>query len=174
VPSKGIVVGAVIRVKKHPNADYIRLVYVDIGTGEPHQIVFGGRRDPLPRALVAVAPPGSRLFSGVKMRRRHYRGQWSYGMLCSTDELGWSTDGADEIAVLRPGNTPGKCLDDIDFPDGWLDDGSMSTPFHGYVPNNARLMSRSDVRDQIAALGSIRAGAGFASPRCADTPVANG
>ena len=118
--SHGIVVAEVLQVRRHPNADRIRLADVDVGDGKARQIVFGGTHVPDPGGLVAAAPPGSRLWTGVKIRRRHYRGEWSNGMLCSTTELGWEAAGPDEIAILQPGNTPGKSLDDVDFPDDWL------------------------------------------------------
>jgi tRNA-binding EMAP/Myf-like protein len=118
--SGGVVVAEVLRVRRHSNADLIRLADIDIGDGWSRQIVFGGDYTPRPGQLVAAAPPGSRLCTGVKIRRRHYRGEWSNGMLCSTTELGWEADGPDEVAILRPGIAPGTSLDDVVVPDDWL------------------------------------------------------
>jgi tRNA-binding EMAP/Myf-like protein len=128
VSSRGIVVGRILNVRIHPNGDHIRLADVNLGDGEPRQIVFGGNKNPQPGDLVAVAPPGSRLFSGVKIRRRHFRGEWSYGMLCSTTELGWVMEGPDEIAILCAGKVPGTSLDYVDFPYNWLNETSRPTP----------------------------------------------
>lgn len=111
----GVVVGRVVEVKPHPNADSIRLAWVDLGIGEPVQIVFGGPPNVHEGDLVAVAPPGSRLpgrEKTQKIRRRHYRGESSYGMLCSLAELGWSSNAPDEVALLR-NVTPGESLDKV-------------------------------------------------------------
>jgi tRNA-binding EMAP/Myf-like protein len=111
----GVVVGRIVAVKPHPNADSIRLARVDLGIGEPVQIVFGGPPNVREGDLVPVAPPGSRIPGPNKMhkmRRRHYRGESSYGMLCSLAELGWNADGPDEVARLR-NVTPGDSLDKI-------------------------------------------------------------
>jgi tRNA-binding EMAP/Myf-like protein len=115
VGTQGIVVGRVVNVRNHPNGDRIWLADVDLGRGgEPVQIVFGGKRGVIqPKSLVPVAPPGSRLH-GVKMRRRRYRGQASYGMLCSLAELGWDPAVKDRVARLAPSAhlKPGTRLDD--------------------------------------------------------------
>lgn len=118
--SRGVVVAKVLKVRRHSNADLIRLAYVDIGDGWSRQIVFGGDYTPRPGELVAAAPPGSRLCTGQKIRRRRYRGECSNGMLCSTTELGWESYGPDEVAILRPGIAPGTSLDDVVDPDDWL------------------------------------------------------
>jgi phenylalanyl-tRNA synthetase beta chain len=115
----GIVAGEVIKVQPHPNAERIRLAYVDVGGGRmPMQIVFGGPPIVVAGSLVAVAPPGARVCAKAKkMRRRNYRGESSYGMLCSSAELGWDPDGPDEVALLD-GVRPGTPLDDYG-PDTW-------------------------------------------------------
>jgi hypothetical protein len=46
------------------------------------------------------------------MRARRYRGEWSHGMLCSLDELGWIHGGPNEVAVLHS-LTPGQSLDNL-------------------------------------------------------------
>lgn len=109
--TSGVVVGRVVSVAPHLNAQYLRLALVDLGSGEPVQIVFGGPPNVQEGDLVPVAPPGSRI-PGQKMRRRRYRGESSYGMLCSLAELGWNPTGPDEVALLR-NVTPGDCLDGI-------------------------------------------------------------
>jgi phenylalanyl-tRNA synthetase beta chain len=113
--TSGVIVGRVVEVKRHPNADRIRMDWVDLGIGETVQIVFGGPPNVHAGDLVPVAPPGSRLpgpYKMQKMRRRRYRGQSSHGMLCSLAELGWNPDGPDEVALLRD-VTPGDSLDKV-------------------------------------------------------------
>jgi|SRR5882757_4529871 len=111
ITTLGIVAGRVIEVRPHPNAHSIRLADVDVGAGSKLQIVFGGPDVVVAGALVPVAVPGSRVPSAAKkMRRRSYRGERSYGMLCSLAELGWDPNGPDEVALLR-GVRPGEPLD---------------------------------------------------------------
>jgi tRNA-binding EMAP/Myf-like protein len=104
----GAVVGCIVEVEDHPNADRLWLAVVDIGDRKL-RIVFGGQYRCQPGDLVPVAPPGARLSTGRRMRTRTYRGQRSQGMLCSSNELGWTTDGPDAVATLW-GLTPGTPL----------------------------------------------------------------
>lgn len=115
VVAAGIVAGQVVKLTAHPHADLVRLAYVDLGDGGgPVQIVFGGPPVVTVDSLVAVAPPGARLESlrTKKMRRRRYRGEYSHGMLCSLDELGWAKGGPDEVAILQ-NVKPGMSLDGL-------------------------------------------------------------
>lgn len=139
--TSGVIVGRVVEVKCHPNADRIRLARVDLGIGETVQIVFGGPPNVHEGDLVPVAPPGSRLPGPKKthkMRRRRYRGQSSHGMLCSLAELGWNPDGPDEVALLR-NVTPGDSLDKVTATD-WQSLAIITTstsdfnPIHGAKP----------------------------------------
>ena len=116
----GIRVALVIDVREHPQGDRIFLADIDLGDGVPHQVVFGGVRPLSKGDLVAAAPPGARLRDGSKLRSRRFRGERSYGMLCSTDELGWTTGGPDEVALLRLDARPGASLDEVDDPAAWL------------------------------------------------------
>jgi tRNA-binding EMAP/Myf-like protein len=114
----GAVVGRVLEVSDHPDAQAIWLASVDIG-GQELEIVFGGQHKIKAGDLVPVAPRGAtvqvrpadrdRPARFKKMRARRYRGQRSHGMLCSLDELGWYINGPDEVAVLR-GLSPGHSL----------------------------------------------------------------
>lgn len=113
VTTHGVVVGRVLAVRDHPRGHRIWLADVDLGGGQVVQIVWGGKRIVRPNSLVPVAPPGSRL-NGTKMRRRTYRGQVSYGMLCSLAELGWDSTSRDRVALLSASAAlvPGAPLDD--------------------------------------------------------------
>jgi tRNA-binding EMAP/Myf-like protein len=114
----GAIVGRVIEVRDHPNGDYIWLADVDLGQGLKAQIVWGGA--PIVQAghMVPVAPPGARVH-GKKMRRRNYRGESSFGMLCSLAELGWDADTKDRVALLNSSADPipGESLDG--YADRW-------------------------------------------------------
>ena len=89
-PFSGIVVGEVLTVGKHPNADKLSLCTVGIGKGEPVQIVCGapnvraGMKAPL--AVIGAKLPG------LEIRAAKMRGVESQGMLCSARELGLSED----------------------------------------------------------------------------------
>lgn len=117
----GALVGEIIRVKTHPNAQKIWLSYVRVDDSpDVVQIVFGGIRELCPGDLVPVALPGTRVIvqgrgQPKKMRNRCYRGERSHGMLCSLRELGWVEACVDEVAVLRD-LRPGQLLDDIPVP----------------------------------------------------------
>lgn len=82
-----IVVGKVLSVEKHPNADTLYICKVDAGTGEPIQIVTGAD-NVVPDAWVPVALDGSTVAGGKKIKKGKLRGEISNGMLCSLEELG--------------------------------------------------------------------------------------
>src|SRR5579883_1104045 len=84
-----VVVGEVLEVSPHPNADKLRLTKVSIGNHEPLKIVCGAPnvREGL---RVAVATIGADLGEGFVIKRAKIRGQESEGMLCSQRELGVS------------------------------------------------------------------------------------
>ncbi|MCM2329466.1 MAG: phenylalanine--tRNA ligase subunit beta, partial [Lysobacter sp.] len=85
-----IVVGHVLAVAPHPNADKLRVAEVDAGTGGRLQIVCGApnvaQGQKVPCALVGAKMPG------FEIRQAKLRGVESNGMLCSARELGMSDD----------------------------------------------------------------------------------
>jgi phenylalanyl-tRNA synthetase beta chain len=101
-PFQAPVVGFILDVAPHPNADRLSVATVDVGKPVSVPVVFGGKRALLPGDTVAVALPGTRLPSGEHIRPRNWRGIKSYGELLSSDELGWTINGPDEVAVLEP------------------------------------------------------------------------
>jgi hypothetical protein len=115
----GAVVGEIVQLRSHPNAERVWLAQIRISRyGVPEQIVFGGTRKLRRGDLVAVAPPGTLIKESHKdqprrMRARNYRGERSHGMLCSLNELGWARGGPNEVAVLRD-LRPGFVLDELD------------------------------------------------------------
>jgi len=84
-----VVVGEVLEVWPHPNADKLRLTRVRIGEGEPLRIVCGA---PNVRVglKVAVAMIGADLGEGLIIKKAKIRGESSEGMICSEHELGIS------------------------------------------------------------------------------------
>ncbi|MDR3552179.1 MAG: phenylalanine--tRNA ligase subunit beta [Clostridia bacterium] len=83
----GVVVGKILSVEPHPNADKLVICLVDAGAQAPVTIVTGAS-NVFAGALVPVALNGSTLPGGVKIKTGKLRGVESQGMLCSFAELG--------------------------------------------------------------------------------------
>ena len=90
-PIPGVIVARVLERAKHPNADRIGLVFVDVGDGQPLQICCGAF-NMAPGDLVPLATIGTMMPDGRDIQRSKMRGEWSNGMLCSPDELGVAND----------------------------------------------------------------------------------
>ena len=103
-------VGRVLEAEKHPNADRLLLCRVDLGEGEPRQIVCGAWNFGA-GATVAVALPGAVLPGGLQLERREVRGELSDGMILAEDEVELGTDHSG-IMVL-PETDPGTPLADV-------------------------------------------------------------
>jgi phenylalanyl-tRNA synthetase beta chain len=86
---KNIVVGHVLSVEKHPDADTLWICQLEVGGGERVQIVTGAD-NVTPGAYVPVAMHKSVVAGGKQITRGKLRGQTSDGMLCSLGELGLS------------------------------------------------------------------------------------
>ncbi|MBQ9937181.1 MAG: phenylalanine--tRNA ligase subunit beta [Oscillospiraceae bacterium] len=82
-----VVVGKILKIEKHPDADKLVVCQVDVNKGEPIQIVTGAT-NVFEGALVPVALDGSTLPQGIKIKKGKLRGVESCGMLCSIKELG--------------------------------------------------------------------------------------
>jgi len=83
----GVLVGRVQAVEAHPNAEKLRLCRVDVGSGEPLQIICGAA-NVVADMKVPVATLGARLPGGVEIKRAKLRGVESLGMICAASELG--------------------------------------------------------------------------------------
>lgn len=83
----GVVVGHVVERVQHPNADKLSKCQVDIGQGEPVQIICGAP-NVAQGQKVAVATVGAVLPGNFKIKRAKLRGEESNGMICSLTELG--------------------------------------------------------------------------------------
>ena len=93
-----VVVGRLLSVERHPNADKLWLTRVDVGDGEALQVVCGADNI-APGQLVPVARPGAVLPGERLIERSKIRGVESQGMLCSAIELGIGAD-AEGIHIL--------------------------------------------------------------------------
>lgn len=85
-PFTGVVIGEVLTVEQHPDADRLRVTTVNIGSGEPLQIVCGA---PNVRAgmKAPVATIGAVLPGDFKIKKGKLRGVESQGMLCGASEI---------------------------------------------------------------------------------------
>ncbi len=103
-------VGKVLEAEKHPNADRLQLCRVDVGEGEPRQIVCGAWNFGA-GATVAVALPGATLPGGLQLEQRKVRGELSDGMILAEDEIDLGTDHSG--IMLLPETEPGTPLGDV-------------------------------------------------------------
>ena len=86
-----IIVGKILEVNEHPNADKLRVCKVDIGDGEPKQIVCGGS-NLYTNEMVVVCKPGAEVYwhgesELMKIKDSKVRGVDSYGMICGAEEV---------------------------------------------------------------------------------------
>ena len=103
---QGLVVGRVITCEAHPNSDHMHVCTVDLGSGEPQQIVCGAPNVAAGQKVI-VATLGTKLYDGddcITIKKSKLRGVESYGMICAEDEIGVGTS-HDGIIVL-PDDTP--------------------------------------------------------------------
>jgi len=91
---KGLVVGKVLTCIEHPDSDHLHVTTVDLGAGEPQQIVCGAPNVAAEQKVV-VATIGAKLYSGEEtftIKKSKIRGVESNGMICAEDEIGIGTD----------------------------------------------------------------------------------
>ena len=82
-----VVVGKILKIEKHPDADKLQICQIDIGREEPVQIVTAAQ-NVYEGMMVPAALDNSTLAGGVKIKKGKLRGVPSNGMMCSVAELG--------------------------------------------------------------------------------------
>ncbi len=113
---EGVIVGEVLEVAPHPNADRLQVCQVNLGD-ETVQIVCGAKNVAASQK-VPVATVGSTLpiklddGSYLTLRKAKLRGEVSNGMICAEDELGLGTD-HDGIMVLDETLKPGTPISEV-------------------------------------------------------------
>lgn len=104
---KGLVVGHILTCEAHPNSDHMHICTVDLGTGEPAQIVCGAPNVAAGQKVI-VATLGTVLYGpegeSFTIKRSKLRGVESLGMICAEDEIGIGQS-HDGIMIL-PEETP--------------------------------------------------------------------
>ncbi len=111
---QNVVVGEILSIEKHPDADHLLICQLDVGKTAPLQIITGAQ-NVFVGAKVPVALNGSRLVGGKRIKTGKLRGLVSNGMLCSLGELGlvqadFPYAAEDGIFILEEDGEPG---DDI-------------------------------------------------------------
>ena len=98
---KGLYVGKVLTCEAHPNSDHLHVTTVDLGKGEPSQIVCGAPNVAAGQKVI-VADLGCVLYDGDKeflIKKSKLRGVDSCGMICAEDEIGIGSDHAGIIVL---------------------------------------------------------------------------
>lgn len=109
---EGLVIGHVLTCVDHPNSDHLHVTTVDLGNGEPTQIVCGAANVAAGQKVV-VATVGTTLYDGdqsFQIKKSKIRGEESFGMICAEDEigLGASHDGIIVLPEDAPVGMPAK------------------------------------------------------------------
>jgi phenylalanyl-tRNA synthetase beta chain len=157
-PFRGVVVGRVLAVARHPHAERLTVCQVDVGRGEPLSIVCGAP-NAAPGAVVPCALVGAELLGGLVIKQASVRGVESQGMLCSARELGLGEDTSGLLLLepdLKPGTELRSALD--------LDDPLLTLKL---TPNRADCLSLLGVAREVAAI----TGAPLSPPPLAAAPI---
>src|SRR6185436_1039539 len=164
-PFTGVVVGRVLSVGKHPNADKLTVCRVDVGSGQPLAIVCGapnvvaGMKAPC--TLVGARLPGTSADQQFEIKAASMRGVESQGMLCSARELGLSEDHGGLLVIttdVEPGIDVRKALA--------LDDQILTIKL---TPNRADCLSVLGVARVVAELTATA----LSPPDTLPVPAAN-
>jgi len=143
----GLVVGEVVALEQHPNADKLKLTKVDIGAGTILNIVCGASNVALGQKVV-VAPVGTTIYptgkEPITMKLAKIRGEESQGMICAEDEIGISEDHGG-IIVLDPSIHAGTAVSSLyDYYQDWVYE-------IGLTPNRMDAMSHYGVAKDVCA-----------------------
>jgi phenylalanyl-tRNA synthetase beta chain len=142
-PFAKVVVGRVVNLIPHPDADRLRVVTVEVGGSEPLQIVCGAPNVAVgmcaPTALIGAVLPG-----GFTIKKSKLRGIESQGMLCSAKELGLA-ESSDGLLPLPPASPPGQSVRELLK----LDDALLTIEL---TPNRGDCLGMEGVAREVATL----------------------
>jgi phenylalanyl-tRNA synthetase beta chain len=151
----GVVVGVVVEMEKHPDADKLNVCKVNVGEAELLQIVCGAANVrvglKIPAALCGAVLPGD-----FKIKQSKLRGVESFGMLCSAKELGLVAEA--EGLMELPADAP-VGVDIREYLQ--LDDNSIEVDL---TPNRADCLSVEGVAREVAVLNQIQLNAPAIEP----------
>ena len=111
----GVVAGKVLKCKKHPNADRLKVTSIDLGNNETSEIVCGAPNI-MEGQIVPIAKVGSKIYTNsgdeIKIKKSKIRGVVSNGMVCAEDEIGLG-ESHDGIMVLDSKIKPGTPISEV-------------------------------------------------------------
>lgn len=136
-----VVVGKVLALEPHPDADKLRVAKVDIGADEPVQIVCGAPNVAVD-GLFPVATVGAVLPGNFKIKKSKLRGVESHGMLCSESELGLAENASGLMPLPADFNVGENIRQSLD-----LDDEIIEI---GLTPNRGDCLSVVGVARELA------------------------
>lgn len=138
-----VVVGCVVQLQPHPDADRLRVAAVDVGDAEPLQIVCGAPNVAVgmraPTALIGAVLPGD-----FKIKPSKLRGVQSQGMLCSAKELGLA-ESSDGLLPLPADSRPGQDVRELLA----LDDALLEIEL---TPNRGDCLGMEGIAREVAAI----------------------
>ncbi|NOT13800.1 MAG: phenylalanine--tRNA ligase subunit beta [Methylococcaceae bacterium] len=142
----GVIVGEVVAMQQHPDADRLSVCEVNVGTSEPLQIVCGASNVrvglKIPAALVGAELPGD-----FKIKKSKLRGVESFGMLCSAKELGLAAEAQGLLEL--PADAP-VGVDIRDYLS--LEDNMIEVDL---TPNRADCLSVEGIAREVAVLNKM-------------------
>ncbi|OIQ96356.1 phenylalanine--tRNA ligase beta subunit [mine drainage metagenome] len=137
-----VVVGQVLTKDKHPDADRLNVLTVDVGQAEPLNIVCGAGNVTVgmkaPCALVGARLPG------IEIKQAKVRGIASFGMMCSEKELGLAEDSAGLMVLVADAMVGQNIREHLD-----LDDHLITLKL---TPNRSDCLSLYGIAREVAAL----------------------
>lgn len=156
---KGVVVGEVLAVTPHPDAERLRVCQVNVGNGSPPLSIVCGAANVRAGLRVPAALVGATLPGGMEIKRAKLRGVESLGMLCSAKELGLA-EVAEGLMVL-PADAPiGTDIRD------YLNLNDVTFEL-GLTPNRGDCLSVAGIAREVAALNRLT----VTAPHIADVPA---
>ncbi len=144
-----VVVGKIIKIEKHPEADRLVVCKVDIGQGQVTQIITAAT-NVFEGAVVPVSLEGADLVNGIKISKTKMRGVESFGMFCSGEELGIDENyfegaGVNGILILPNDLKSGTPIEDALMLNDVVFDVNIT-------PNRADCMSVIGIAREVCAL----------------------
>ena len=143
----GLVVGEVLEVIPHPNADKLKLTKVAVGKDRPLNVVCGASNVAVGQKVV-LAPVGATIFpkgkDPITMKLAKIRGEESEGMICAEDEIGISDDHAGIIVLDNQWNAGDIVAEVFEYDQDWIFE-------IGLTPNRMDAMSHYGVAKDVCA-----------------------
>jgi len=149
---QGLVIGHVKKTEKHPDADKLKLTWVDVGTGEDQQIVCGAANVAEGQKVI-VALPGTTLYptkgESFTIKKAKIRGVESNGMICAEDEIGLGASHEGIMVLPESVQVGTKVRDYFELKDDFIFE-------IGLTPNRADAFSHIGVARDLRAAINVR------------------